>query len=73
MRNPCHNLLVDRTARIFTNFEDAERADEDYYASLSPNERVEVLLAIVEQYRSSLGESAERFERVCRIVKREQS
>ena len=59
---------MERVAQIFTSFADADRADEEYYAALAPSERVEILLALVERYRSSFGEAAERFERVCRVA-----
>jgi len=52
----------------FRSFDEAERADDDYYASLMPEERLDILLAMIERYRSSLGEPAERFERVHRVV-----
>jgi hypothetical protein len=35
---------------------------------LTPAERIDILLGIIEHYRSSLGEAAERFERVCRVT-----
>lgn len=59
---------MERVAQIFTSFADADRADEEYYATLAPSERVEILLALVERYRSSFGEAAERFERVCHVA-----
>jgi len=59
---------MERVAQIFTSFADADLADEEYYAALTPAERVEILLALVELYRSSFGEAAERFERVCRVA-----
>jgi hypothetical protein len=55
-------------ARVFRSFDEADRADEEYYARLTPEERLDILLEIIEQYRSSLGEAAERFERVHRVV-----
>ena len=58
----------ERGAQVFRSFDEAERADDDYYASLTPEERLDILLAMIERYRSSLGEAAERFERVHRIV-----
>jgi hypothetical protein len=58
--------------RIFDSFEDAERADAEYYASLTPKERVDVLLDLVENYRRSLG-PADRFERVCRVTDLQES
>lgn len=59
---------MEREIRIFHTFADAERADDDYYASLSPQERVDLLLELIAQYQESLGEAASRLERVCRVV-----
>lgn len=59
---------MDHVARVFSSVEDADESDEEYYASLSPAERVDILLDLAAQYRRSLGPSAERFERVCRVV-----
>ena len=62
-----------RVAQVFHSFEEADRADEAYYASLSPLERLDILLELIERHRSSLGETAKRFERVHRIVELSQS
>jgi hypothetical protein len=53
---------------VFSSFEEADRADVEYYAALSPEERLSVLLDLVSRYRESLGEAAEGFERVHRVV-----
>jgi hypothetical protein len=68
-----YNQPVDRVVQVFTSFADAERADEDYYASLTPDERVDVLLELIESYRNSLGPAADRFERVHRVAELSQS
>lgn len=57
----------------FTSFEDADLADELYYAKLTPQARVDILLDLIAGYRESLGEIAEGFERVYRIIKLSQS
>lgn len=57
----------------FTSFEDADKADELYYAKLAPQERVDILLDLIASYRESLGEIAEGFERVYRVTKLSQS
>jgi len=62
-----------RVAQVFHGFPDAERADEEYYALLSPRERVDILLELIERYRSSLGQAAERFERVHRFTQLNES
>ena len=58
---------VEKTARIFRNFEDAELADRKYYASLTPQERIE----IVNQLRAQRHPDADqqRLQMVYRIVK----
>jgi hypothetical protein len=59
---------MERVAQVFRSFEEAEQADDEYYASLTPEERLDILLTMIERHRSSLGEPAERFERVYRVV-----
>jgi hypothetical protein len=59
---------VERVAQVLRTFEDAERADDQFYADLTPEARLDILLELVERQRSALGEAAERFERVHRIV-----
>ena len=59
---------VDKTVKVFSNFADAERADEEYYASITPAERIEILLELIERHRSSFGPAAERLERVYRVT-----
>ena len=59
--------------RTFSSFQEAEESDTDYYASLTPQERVDLLLDIIARHRESLGETAERFERVYRVVELSQS
>ena len=64
----CYAFDVERVAQVFSRLADADSADEECYASLSADERVDILLDLVEAYRDSLGPTAERFERVCRVT-----
>lgn len=64
---------MDKVLRAFHSFDEADRADEQYYAALTPQERVEILLDLIAKHRESLGEAAERFERVYRVVELSQS
>ena len=57
-----------KVLQVFHNFEDADRADDEYYASLTPQQRVDILLSLIAAYRESAGETASRFERVCRLT-----
>jgi hypothetical protein len=59
---------MERVAAVFTSFADADQAESEYYAKLSPAERIEILLELAENHRRSLGRAAERFERVCQFV-----
>ena len=65
--------MPNRTARVFTSFEAAEQADVEYYASLTPEECLDIQLDIIAAYRESMGEAAEGFERVCRVIELSQS
>jgi hypothetical protein len=55
---------VERVAKVFRSFEEADEADDEYYANLTPEERLDILLELVERHRSALGEAASRLERV---------
>ena len=59
--------------RTFSSFREAEEADAAFYASLTPEERLDLLLEIIARHRESIGETAERFERVYRVVELSQS
>ena len=62
-------MSMEKDIRIFSSFKEAEEADTAYYASLTPQERLDLCLEIIARHRESLGETAERFERVYRVVK----
>ena len=59
---------MERVAQVFRSFEEADEADHRFYASLTPEKRLDLLLELVERYRGDLGEAAERLERVHRIT-----
>jgi hypothetical protein len=57
--------------RIFNSFEESERADREYYLSLTPQERLEILFELIHQWD---GDEADKgFERVYRITRLHQS
>ena len=60
--------MTARELRVFSGFDAAKRADDEYYASLTPQERLDILLDIIAAYRESTGEASERLERVYRVV-----
>ena len=59
---------MERTVRVFESFEEAEEADKEYYRSLSPADRVEILLILRDQYNPYDDELTKGFERVYRII-----
>lgn len=64
---------MEKVLKVFSSFEEADQADDEYYASLSPQERVDLLLDLLAAYRESLGEAGQRLERVYRIVELSES
>ena len=54
--------------QIFKSFAEAEEADRRYYASLTPQERLDLQLEIIARHREALGQTDERLERVYRVV-----
>src|SRR5256885_3560126 len=67
-RRARYTRLMRGVLRTFSSFQEAEDADRAFYASLSPRERVEILLDIVQRHRESLREAPEGFARVYRVV-----
>ena len=63
-----HSTTMRDVLRVFSSFREAEEADRAFYASLSPQERLEMLLDLVARQRESMGEAAQRLERVYRVV-----
>jgi hypothetical protein len=59
---------MERVLRKFEQFDDAEEADRQFYASLSPQERLEMLLEIIAQAQESTGETTKGLERVYRVI-----
>lgn len=61
---------MEKAIQVFRSFQEAEEADKEYYRSLSPAERVEILLILRDEYSPYDDELTEGFERVCRIIER---
>ena len=54
--------------RVFASFEEADEADRLAYDRMSPQERIEMLLALRRMMVKEGDESAERLERVLTVV-----
>jgi len=59
---------MERRVRVFRSFEESERADDDFYASLTPQQRVDLLLELVAAWREESGDAAQGLARVHRIA-----
>lgn len=53
--------------RRFDSHEAADKAEREYYRSLSPAERLDILLTLIANYREALPEAEQGLARVCRI------
>lgn len=62
---------MQKSIQVFHSFAEAEKANKEYYRSLSPAKRVEILLELRAQWQDSKpNEASEGFKRVYRIIKR---
>jgi hypothetical protein len=61
---------MNKTVVKFNSFADAQRADRRYYLSLTPQQRLDILLELVARHRDTHDNAAEGLARVCRVVKR---
>jgi hypothetical protein len=59
--------LPHEQVRVFRSFEEAEEADRAFYRSLTPEQRLDILLQLIAQHGP-----VQRLERVYKIVKLEQ-
>lgn len=64
-----YNHDMDRVVRKFRSHTDAAAADRAYYRSLTPQQRLDVMLDIIASQRGT-DEASQRLARVYRIVKR---
>ncbi len=63
---------MQKTIRIFKSHAEAEAADIEYYRSLTPQERLEILCELVARYDEGFDESERRLQRVGRITSLEE-
>ena len=60
---PSLYLFVEKSVKRFSNFAEAENADREFYKKLTGNERLKILLELINHAPE------QRLERVSRIVK----
>jgi hypothetical protein len=64
---------MERVAVKFDSHEEAAWADREYYLSLTPEERVDIVLELVARQKDQTGATGKGLARVCRIVKLSES
>lgn len=65
------SFKMDKTAfQVFSSFEKAEAANREYERSLSPAQRIQILLALREYSSFYDAELTKGFKRVCRVIER---
>jgi hypothetical protein len=61
---------MEKVFQVFTSFAEAEEADRKYYQSLTPAQRIEILLILRSLYKRNDDEPRGRLKRVYRVIKR---
>jgi hypothetical protein len=61
---------MEKAVKVLKSFEEADRAEREYYQSLTPHQRLEILLELNSRWpRGGDDETREGLARVYRIVK----
>ena len=60
---------MERIVQKFKSHAEAERADREYYRSLTPEERVQIAVELMERSKMFYDDPPQGLERVCRIIK----
>ena len=58
---------MEKIARIFSSFAEADKADREFYQSLTPEQRLDILGELIA--RAHPNDPEQRIEKVCRIIK----
>jgi hypothetical protein len=66
-----YNMSVEKTARVFASFEDADEADARCDAAMSSEERLNILVELRDRRHPDAAE--QRLARVSRVVELERS
>jgi hypothetical protein len=61
--------MMEKVVRKFSSFAEQEAADHRYYASLTPQQRLQIMLELNFGERSGRNDATGRIQKVCRIVK----
>jgi hypothetical protein len=62
----------EKRVAVYESHAESDRADQAFYRSLSPQERLDLLLTLIARHAESIGVDLERLVRVHRIVELQQ-
>jgi len=61
---------MDKVISVFNSFAESDEADKNYYRRLSPEERLQILLALNRRWLTNdNATTSQGFERVYRVIK----
>jgi hypothetical protein len=63
-----YNAEMDKVVKRFSSFRESDEADRQYYQSLTPVQRLDILLELNARYRDLWHDAPQGLERVYRIV-----
>jgi len=61
---------MEKVIRVFKSQVEANKADKEFYHSLTPKQRLDLLSELRARYSPYSDELTQGFKRVCRVVKR---
>jgi hypothetical protein len=59
---------MEKVVAIYDSFEAADRADREFYAKLTPDQRVQMAVDLLDLFEVSTDGAPQRLERIYRIV-----
>jgi hypothetical protein len=68
---PGYNLTVEKAIRIFSSFDEADEADARAHASMSPEERLQLVIELSDRRHPDAANQG--LARVCKVIERERS
>lgn len=61
---------MEKVVRKFKSHAESDQADREYYMSLTPGQRMDIMLELIARYKESFGDEARQgLKRVYRITK----
>lgn len=61
---------MEYVVRKFASHAESDKADREYYLSLTPQQRMDIMLELIRRYQESFGDgAAQGLKRVYRIIK----